>query len=149
MHNLTLKSTPQLTLQGHKGKWSRYMGVYSLSDKTINGFPLFTKKNGVASHFLYRARIPMGGGEWEPPFASWLVTNGMKHVEKNHGYLRSRPRYQDLLLPTHDEIEWEYEDGEETWTSDLALTATKVRHIPLAPPTHTDVTAVHSCRGRL
>ena len=90
------------------------MGTYECSEKTAHGAPVFVKKGGTKTHYLFR---------WTD--GTWGGTNDEKHFAEGLCGI-------DLLkpsdLPSEAGLSWTYWDGKaKAMVDDPSMTCTAVR----------------------
>ena len=109
-------STPaQVSLVGHRGVRSKLMGPFKRTDKTVHGYPAFTKTEDGVTHYLFRSSDD----------GRWAVTDDEKHIAKNFGWIVSKDAAE---LPTQEGLEWQYWNNG-SFKDDSAITCTEVGQI--------------------
>ena len=109
-------STPaQVSLVGHRGVRSNLMGPFERTDKTVHGYPAFTKTEDGVTHYLYRTSDD----------GHWIVTDDEKNIARNAGWIMSKDAAE---LPTQEGLEWQYADNGSRM-DDSAITCTEVGQI--------------------
>ena len=71
----------QVSLVGHVGARSKFMGAYRRTEQRVHGYPLYSKEVGGETHWLYRS----GDGE-----GCWYVTDAKADIAQNRGYIRTK-----------------------------------------------------------
>ena len=101
-----------MTFTGSTGK-PGYMGVYERSEKTAHGAPVFVKKAGDTTHYLFR----YSNGKWQG-------VNDEKKIGKTRVIESCKPSD----LPSEAGLSWTYWDDEaEAMVDDPTVTCTAVR----------------------
>ena len=90
------------------------MGPFKRTDKTVHGYPAFTKTEDGVTHYLYRSSNT----------GQWRVTDKKFGIAMNLGYIMSKDA---AVLPTQEGLEWQYLDN--GWKDDSAITCTEVGQI--------------------
>ena len=124
-----------MTLTGSTGR-PEYMGVYERSEKTAHGAPVFLKKAGDTTYYMYRYTD-----------GKWMATNDQTNFAT--GY-RSIGLSKASDLPSEAGLSWTYWDGKTWQDDDPAMTCTAVREtrheLSHALPTHPCPTVFHPPR---
>ena len=91
-----------------------YMGTYERSEKTAHGAPVFVKKAGDETYYLFRHSN-----------AVWMATDGEKDIATGASAIKaSKPSD----LPSEAGLSWTYWDGKaEAMVDDPTMTCTAVR----------------------
>ena len=90
------------------------MGPYKRTNKTVHGYPAFTKVEGGVTHYLYRAS-DMG---------NWVVAPNEDFLAQNRGTIFSKVAAE---LPTKEGMKWLYSD--DGWKEDSAIACTEVGQV--------------------
>ena len=88
------------------------MGVYERSEKTAHGAPVFVKKAGDTTHFLFRHT-----------HGTWRVTDDEKTLAKGSYFIKSSKASE---LPSEAGLSWKFRDGK-TLQDDPTMACTAVR----------------------
>ena len=130
-----LDASVQMKLTGSTAK-AQYMGVYERSEKTAHGAPVFVKKAGNQTHYLYRYT----DGKWQATDDEENIAEGARELEA----------LTVASLPSEAGLSWKYLDSEaNTWQEDSAITCTTVvreahtksNYAPPLPRLHTHLIA--------
>ena len=103
----------QMTFTGSTVKLE-YMGTYERSEKTAHGAPVFLKKAGDKTHYLFRFSD-----------AVWMATHDEEDIDTGEGAIEASKASD---LPSEAGLSWTYWDGEaEAMMDDPTMTCTAVR----------------------
>ena len=108
----------QMTFTGSTAKL-KYMGTYERSEKTAHGAPMFVKKAGDETYYLFRNSN-----------AVWMATHYEEDIPTGGDIEASKPSD----LPSEAGLSWTYWDGKaEAMVDDPTMTCTAVRSASMSP----------------
>ena len=133
-------ATLQVSLTGHAGFGSKYLGVYTRADEPVYGYPYYVKEECDETHFLYRASdaprddklgLLQPTGDWvatddgsKPPIIENGGASGESPFHIRSSTSRDCERCPDLPTLVRSGC-WQY-NHEGIWLDDLKMACTEV-----------------------